>query len=287
MDARRPIESDMHEIPVFLLQDYLPEGAEDFYILDSCPVEAGTTTLHRHDFYEFYVVIRGEFIDECNGKKTTMAPRMAHIARPQDAHRVYSAGATANGLLRNVAVSAAAFEGRLALLCTPGDGSRKRLTEYFSLKDETFADFLLKSENALLHYPARSSQFILNNLLDSILIERLALPDDTAAPPWLKKLMRDMRSPDEFTLGLEHMVELSGRSQEYLTRSMRRYYNTTPNEFIQNLRLNYAAGLLRTTTDSILSVALKAGFSTLSYFSYAFRRRFAMAPAKYREIKLY
>ena len=113
------------------------------------------------------------------------------------------------------------------------------------------------------------------------------MPDDTAAPPWLKRLVRDMRIPDNFVLGLEHMVSLSGRSQEYLTRSMRRCYGTTPNEFIQNLRLNYAAELLRTTTDSILSVSLRSGFSTLSYFSYAFRRRFSVTPAKYRETKLY
>lgn len=277
----------MNEIPVFLLQSYLPEGAKDFYILDCESVALRQATLHRHDFYEFYVVIRGEFIDESNGKRTVMPPRTAHIARPQDAHRVYCADPAAGGLLRNVAVSAAAFEARLSALGADDARAKKKLAEYFALKDETFADFLLKSENALLHYPARSAMFILNNLLDSILIERFAMPDDTAAPPWLKKLVRDMRSPDEFTQGLEHMVELSGRSQEYLTRSMRRYYGTTPNEFIQNLRLNFAAGLLRTTKDSILDVSLKAGFSTLSYFSYAFKRRFAATPAKYRETKLY
>ena len=276
----------MNDISVYLLQDYLPEGAKDFYILESCPVEDGRAAWHRHDFYEFYVAVRGEFIDDCNGKKTILRPRTAHIARPQDAHRIYCADPAAGGLLRNVAVSAAVFEQRLSALCPP-EKAQNRLTEYFLLKDETFADFLLKSENALLHYPARASMFILSNLLDSILIERFALPDDSSAPPWLKKLMRDMRSPDAFTLGLEHMIEHSGRSQEYLTRTMRRYYGTTPNEFIQNLRLNYAAGLLRTTTESVLSVALKAGFSTLSYFSYAFKRRFAVTPAKYRETKLY
>lgn len=277
----------MNDIPVYLLQDYLPEGAEDFYILDCGPIAQEHATLHRHDFYEFYTVIRGEFVDECNGRKTPMQPRATHIARPQDAHRIYCADPASGGLMRNIAVSAAAFEARFAALCADDERARKKLADYFALKDETFADYLLKSENALLHYPARAARFILGNLLDSVLIERFAMPDDTAAPPWLKRLVRDMRIPDNFVLGLEHMVSLSGRSQEYLTRSMRRCYGTTPNEFIQNLRLNYAAELLRTTTDSILSVSLRSGFSTLSYFSYSFRRRFSVTPAKYRETKLY
>ena len=216
-----------------------------------------------------------------------MRPRTTHVARPRDAHRIYCPDPASGGLLRNIAVSAAVFEARLSQLCPPGGHEKQKLTEYFALKDETFADYLLKSETALLHYPARAARFILGNLLDSVLIARFALPDDTAAPPWLKKLVRDMRAPDTFVLGLGRMLELSGRSQEYLTRSMRRHYGTTPNEFVRNLQLNYASELLRTTTESILSVSLRAGFSTLSYFSYCFRRRFAVTPAKYRETRLY
>lgn len=273
--------------PVFLLQDYLPEDAESFYVLDCGRLDAAAATPHRHDFYEFYTVIRGEYIEEFNGVRTVLRPRMTHIARPQDLHRIYSQTPENGGLMRNIAVSAAVFEARLDALCPRDNRVRSKLTEYFSLRDETFSDYLMKSENALLHYPARSSLFILGNLLDSILIERLALPDDTDAPPWLKKLMRDMRAPENFTQGLANMIELSGRSQEYLTRSMRRFYGITPNEFVRNLQLNYAAQLLRTTTDTVLAVALKAGFSTLSYFSYAFRQRFAVSPAKYRETRLY
>lgn len=277
----------MNDIPVFLLQDFLPDGITDFHIHDCAWIGIGQATLHRHDFYEFYVVIRGEFIDECNGRKTVMKPRTTHFARPQDGHRVYCTEPGADCLLRNIAVSAAAFEKQLAALCSPDKKIQRKLSEYFLLKDETFADFLIKSENALLHYPSNASLFILNNLLDSVLIDRLALPDDATAPPWLKKLMADMRSPERFTLGLKHMIELSGRTQEYLTRSMRRHYDITPNEFILNLRLNYAAQLLRTTTESILGISLRSGFSTLSYFDYAFKKRFAMSPAKYRETKLF
>ena len=93
----------MNDIPVYLLQDYLPEGAEDFYILDCGPIAQEHATLHRHDFYEFYTVIRGEFVDECNDRKTPMQPRATHIARPQDAHRIYCADPASGGLMGNIA----------------------------------------------------------------------------------------------------------------------------------------------------------------------------------------
>ena len=275
----------MDDIPVYSLKSYLPTDTEGFYISDFIPTET-ETTLHGHSFYEFYIVVRGQFEDICNGVKTVLNPKSAHILCPGDRHELRCSDFNTPALLRNIAVDPVIFGQRLSAL-TGENGKNKKLTEYFTLRDETFADFLVKSESALLQYPSRSSLFLLGNLLDSVLIERLALPDDTGAPPWLKKLLLQMRETDNFVEGLPKMLSLCGRSQEYLTRCMQKYYHITPNDFVQRLRLNYAAQLLRTSRESVLSITYRCGFSTPSYFCNAFRQRFGTSPAKFRERKLF
>ena len=46
--------------------------------------------------------------------------------------------------------------------------------------------------------------------------------------------------------------------------------------------MEHAAGLLKTTTRSVLDVALDVGYASPSRFAAAFRRRYGVAPSVYR-----
>ena len=68
----------------------------------------------------------------------------------------------------------------------------------------------------------------------------------------------------------------------HLTRTFRRFYHSTPGDYLRNLRVEIAASLLRTGRRSISDVALEAGFSDQSHLSRAFKRRLGVTPAEYR-----
>lgn len=56
----------------------------------------------------------------------------------------------------------------------------------------------------------------------------------------------------------------------------------TPNEFIRNVKMKYAARLLTETSISVTEVSLMVGFQTPRYFSQCFKRVFGVLPTEYR-----
>ena len=67
-----------------------------------------------------------------------------------------------------------------------------------------------------------------------------------------------------------------------LRRVFRRYLNTTPSEFLFQMRMNNAMKLLRTTRKPIAKIAGECGFSDTSYFCKAIRETTGVSPSRLR-----
>ncbi len=81
--------------------------------------------------------------------------------------------------------------------------------------------------------------------------------------------------PDEFCAAM-------GMSQSTLYRRLKTICGQSPNEFIQNIRLKYAARLLRETSMTVSEISYDTGFSDSSYFSRAFKKCFGLSPKQWR-----
>lgn len=57
----------------------------------------------------------------------------------------------------------------------------------------------------------------------------------------------------------------------------------TPTAFLNTIRLEQAAMLLRTTEESVLDIMLECGFNNVSYFNQRFREGFGITPTRYRQ----
>ena len=73
-----------------------------------------------------------------------------------------------------------------------------------------------------------------------------------------------------------------GMSQSTLYRRLKTISGQSPNEFIQNIRLKYAARLLRETSMTVSEISYDTGFSDSSYFSRAFKKCFGLSPKQWR-----
>ncbi len=60
------------------------------------------------------------------------------------------------------------------------------------------------------------------------------------------------------------------------------HYGISPRAWISERRLLHAHKLLLTSKMSIVDVAMEAGFSSQSYFTQSYRRRFGTTPSKVR-----
>lgn len=101
--------------------------------------------------------------------------------------------------------------------------------------------------------------------------------------PRLARAMIDVLERPEQPHTLETLSAAAGMSRAGFVDKFREVFAQSPNEFIQDFRLKFAAQLLKTTTLPVKSIAVTVGYSSRSYFSRAFRVAYAMDPSAYRE----
>lgn len=117
-------------------------------------------------------------------------------------------------------------------------------------------------------------------LLDLVAAERRAL--DGGAPGWLARA-RALLS-DELTIdhSLGDVARVVGVHPVYLTRAFRRYYRSTPGDFLRRRRLIRAAALLANGADPLAEIGAACGFCDQAHFSHSFKRAFGESPGAYR-----
>ncbi|MBS0262890.1 MAG: helix-turn-helix domain-containing protein [Planctomycetes bacterium] len=84
-------------------------------------------------------------------------------------------------------------------------------------------------------------------------------------------------------LTAESIAEAVGVHPNYAMNLFRETFGTTMTRFITDHRISHAQRLLATTQHSILSVALAAGFQSLSRFNGAFKAACGCSPRDYRK----
>jgi AraC-like DNA-binding protein len=72
-----------------------------------------------------------------------------------------------------------------------------------------------------------------------------------------------------------------GYSKSQLYRKLISLTGESPNSFIKEYRLNEALKLLRKNAGNISEVAFEAGFTSPSYFTKCFKKKFGLLPALY------
>lgn len=263
------------------LKDYIRNVGDCAFMDDLILERNSVTSEHTHqDFYEIYVVVAGEFLECCNGIEKNVTCRTMHIIKPSDRH-YFSTNSKKNvNILRNIVVEKDLFEGTFSNLF-----EYKKIC-YTMLNDIEYQSFLKKTDNLKnLSYDNSAYQFILMSIVHS-LISSIMLPSiNENAPKWLINAYEQMKKPENFTVGLDRLLSISDKSQEYVSRAFRKYYLVKPTEYINGLRINYASYLLDSTDKRVLEIIYECGFGSVSYFNRMFYERYDQTPRQYRSRK--
>src|SRR5688572_30044329 len=83
-------------------------------------------------------------------------------------------------------------------------------------------------------------------------------------------------------LGLERLAERAGFSAFHFHRIFREVIGEAVKEYIRRLRIERGAYRLKISEQTILQIALEAGFKTHESFTRAFERQFGITPSAYR-----
>ncbi|WP_041701394.1 transcriptional regulator ChbR [Proteus mirabilis] len=235
--------------------------------------------LHQHDYYEFTIVLTGRYYQEINGKKVLLE-RGDFVFIPIGSHHqsFYDFGVTR---ILNVGISKAFFD----IHYLPLLPAYFVASQVYALKNE----FLSYIESVISSLNFRHTEF--NEFIEIVtfnVVNRLRhyrddrIEDDI--PLWLKDAIDGMHDKSRFgENALANMVQLSGKSQEYLTRATRRYYDKTPMQIIHDIRINFAKKQLEITNYSVTDIAFDAGYSSPSLFIKTFKKITSLTPNSYRK----
>jgi len=108
-------------------------------------------------------------------------------------------------------------------------------------------------------------------------------PDGSAARvERLKSVIEHIEAHCEGPLPLKEMAAMAGMSEAYFCRFFKKMTALTPVEYVNTVRVQKAAELLRRDERKIMAIAMDVGFNNLNHFNRLFKRRFQCTPSEFR-----
>ena len=167
--------------------------------------------------------------------------------------------------------------GRLPLLSclTPGHPCYGMALDYLCRLEDV-------NKERMLGYELQIKGLLLS-LLSLLVSQSDALPPtDNADTRRLKTILQYVTVHFSETLPVAEAAAVCKCSPSHFMRWFKQMTGQSFTEYLNAYRLNMAAELLRTTDDTVLTVAEQTGFKNLSYFNRAFKAHFGLTPKEYR-----
>jgi AraC-like DNA-binding protein len=104
--------------------------------------------------------------------------------------------------------------------------------------------------------------------------------------PYSRHLLRakDLADSRYFEdLDVDDLAKAAGLSRAHFSREFKRAFGETPRGYLLTRRLERAAGLLRNTDHSVISICMDVGLTSVGSFTSSFKRAYGMTPTEYRE----
>lgn len=213
---------------------------------------------HCHEFFGVMLVVSGKATHIINNKRVVMSDGDLIFIRPDDVHYFEVIHGFQCQFI-NVPFSPSTFQAlcnyldegfpKLALMEAEFPPSVELSAIEKNILRQKFEalNLLPISEKKLVKLELRA---LLVYLFTNYIVE--ALPSATQnIPPWFQELCLSMNNKENFIQGIASMTKITGKSHEHLCRLFKKHYNTTPINYLNDLKLNYCANLLANSDFSI------------------------------------
>lgn len=248
-----------------------------------------TAEIHCHDFFEIFLIIDGKVLHKVNGQTQILTAGSMVLIRPEDVH-FYEEYEKEDCQFINLAFTKESMEDVFAYLRE--DALREKLLS------DPLPSVVVLSESEKYNAKSKLEHLTLLSENDSLVIRlRLKLlltdfmvnyfyqyrSDENQIPLWLEEVLNESEKKEVFVRGVPVLEEISGKTQAYISRMFKKYLGVTPTDYINGLRLNYAANMLIHSNMEILEIAFEAGFNNLSHFYHLFQKKYGVSPNKFRK----
>jgi AraC family transcriptional regulator len=231
------------------------------------------TPVHDHADPYFSYVVRGAMSERSRRREAHYSSRSLHSHPSADPHHSWigESGAT---------ILSIAPSGRIAL----------RLDAAWADPSEQEAPRLAAMARRC-HEEFRATDAASDLALEALCLELVAAwlrsradEEASAAPRWLGEARDVLHAHLDRPIAMTELAARAGVHPSHLARSFRRHLGCSPGAYLRRLRLERAREALAETHESILAIALEAGFSDQAHFTRAFHRMTGLPPAAYRKL---
>jgi AraC family cel operon transcriptional repressor len=266
-------------------QALIPSGGNINY--HSLPLSG--TVAHCHEFAEIILILSGKIYHRANGERQLLTKDSLVFIRPSDRHGFEPFEEKPCEMI------IIAFQLELFLTLSryvEDDMFLQKFTEpvlppIFQLDGHEANELStrLLTINSSTNTSAIKKiklKIVLADLFTKFFLDDAYALKEQRIPQWLEDVCQRMRNPENFIKGLKRMQHLAGCTPEHLCKSFRRYIGKSPTEYINELRINYAARQLADENEEISNIAYELHFQSLSRFYHLFKKFYGVSPAKYR-----
>jgi AraC family transcriptional regulator len=228
---------------------------------------------HSHANAYFCLVRQGAYTESYNGRTRRCSPLMLAFHPPEEVHaqQFHEGPAVSFNIelgpawLPRLGRHGPAFESGLDFQGGEPAALALKLHREFHLTDGASA---LAIEGLTLELLATAC--------------RSAAPVERRRPPWLERAWQLVQDRYHETLTLSDVAGAVGVHPVHLACTFRRHYGCSLGDAVRRRRIEFAAGRLAVTADSLADIARAAGFADQSHFSNTFKKVMGMTPSVFR-----
>lgn len=246
---------------------------------------ADATSLHCHNFYEFFIVTSGEAYHEINNRTSRLHKGTLRLITPNDAHCIVSCkGSSCTHINLSVTVE------RLEAICTSLGVELDELCEDIQNINLSVSEleFFVKTAQrvSLMQFnnDDRGVVFISEMLSNAVcIIYNYKLFSHQERPEWFTHTLEKIHSPEYYSCSADDIYRIAGFSAPVVIDRFKRYTGKTVVEYLKMIKINNACDMLKNTETSILEISNIIGYASLSHFNRVFKEYIGITPALYRK----
>ncbi len=247
---------------------------------------AEETSMHSHNFYEFFIITDGKACHELNSKTEILTSRTLCMVRPEDCHQ-FRMVEKSSAIHMNISVT----KERLKKICDAMNISLELLLtdedSYIKLSNDDFAFFKNRSRTLGLldnekRYEKTATICALVAQCVSI-VQQSKVKKEFNYPNWFITLLEKINSPENLSCNAKDVYKMGGFSSSVMIDYFKKYTGKTVNNYLRDMKCTVACKLLTDTTLTILEISYALGYESSSHFNRIFKEYTGKTPSQYRK----
>ncbi len=278
------------------LKETRPHGTKE-YPYDQCFIHNVRHNfqfpVHWHDEFEIIYIIKGSLKISIEDQDYTGKAGAVFLVNPRELHLMGSFDLSVAYYTLLFPLEFISFQSKDKLeqtLLQPLRSGRLLLAN--EIKDTVllnklgnlFDEMVLLNDEKSLCYQLKT-RILLLTFLSRIMEQGLFTVPETAGSCTgrQKELLIYIQEHYMEDITLRTLADEFHLSEKYISRYFKEHFCLTFSHYLNHLRLTGAQRLLETTELSVTDIALRSGFSSVSYFIRMFKECYGVSPLKYRK----